>query len=104
MGLSRLNENQGFVCKKCGERVLPLNNGSYRNHCPFCLYSLHVDNKPGDRKSLCRGLMEPIGVKTSSKKGMQIVHQCILCGERKVNKIAVDDLQSDDLDVVIKLM
>ncbi|MBA3237248.1 MAG: RNHCP domain-containing protein [Parachlamydiaceae bacterium] len=23
---------------------MPLRNGSYRNHCPFCLSSLHVDD------------------------------------------------------------
>lgn len=101
--MSRNNENSNFICGNCGASVLALRNGSYRNHCPFCLYSLHVDHKPGDRSNLCSGLMRPVGVK-SSKKGMQIVHQCTHCGIEKVNKIAEHDLQSDDLDEIIKLM
>lgn len=102
--MSRFSENQGFICENCGTTVMQLNNGSYRNHCPYCLYSLHVDNKPGDRGSSCKGLLKPIGIKNTSKKGMQIVHQCTRCGERKVNKIAVNDFQPDDLDELIKLM
>ncbi len=104
MGLSRSSENQSFKCYNCGEQVLRLNNGSYRNHCPFCLYSLHVDNLPGDRSNTCKGLMEPIGIINSSKKGIQIIHHCVKCGVNKVNKIATDDIQSDSLDEIIKLM
>lgn len=60
-------ENQGFMCENCGLKVQPLNNGSYRNHCPNCLYSLHLDMKPGDRKSSCKGLMKPIDFRQHSK-------------------------------------
>jgi hypothetical protein len=102
--LSRKSENQGFVCGNCGEIVLQLSNGSYRNHCPFCLYSLHVDNKPGDRQNMCRGLMKPISVISKTKKGLQLIHKCTKCGMISVNKIASDDIQSDDLDEVIKLL
>jgi len=100
--LSRKNENTGFICGHCGNYVEPLTNGSFRNHCPACLYSLHVDENPGDRSNTCRGLMKPIGVK-NSKKGMQIVHQCTNCGEVKVNIIAEYDHQPDDMDLIIKL-
>ncbi|WP_265181671.1 RNHCP domain-containing protein [Geomicrobium sp. JCM 19055] len=52
--------------------VEPLENGSYRNHCPSCLYSKHVDVIPGDRASTCHSLMEPIDLKSHSKKRLSI--------------------------------
>ncbi len=95
--MSRREENAGFVCEHCGARVVPLTNGSYRNHCPSCLYSKHVDEAPGDRRSTCHGLMRPIGLVYKRKKGYQIVHQCLKCGVIRVNKVAVDTVQPDDL-------
>ena len=60
MGMKK--HNTGFVCQNCGAEVAP-QNVSERNHCPHCLYSLHVDlNVPGDRKSVCHGKMKPIAV------------------------------------------
>ncbi len=82
----------------------PLDNGSYRNHCPHCLYSLHVDELPGDRKSGCGGLMRPIGIVYNSKKGYQIVHRCETCGAQKVNRIAEDCDIPDDVGMMITLM
>lgn len=88
-------ENQGFMCENCGLKVQPLNNGSYRNHCPNCLYSLHLDMKPGDRKSSCKGLMKPIDFRQHSKKGWQILHQCLKCKNNKWNIIAQNTQQED---------
>ena len=93
--MSRKTENTGFTCVHCGELILPLTNGSYRNHCPFCLHSLHVDNQPGDRLNGCLGLMKPVGLKYHSKKGWQIVHRCQKCGIEKVNRTATDTVQPD---------
>ncbi|MBU1911151.1 RNHCP domain-containing protein, partial [Patescibacteria group bacterium] len=43
-----------FVCEHCSAQVNPLEKGTYRNHCPHCLFSKHVDLEcPGDRKSPC---------------------------------------------------
>ena len=92
--MSRKTENSGFVCAHCGADVKPLTNGSYRNHCPRCLYSFHVDNLPGDRNSDCRGLMKPVGVQYHSKKGWQIVQRCQKCGMEKVNRTAPDDMDA----------
>ena len=64
----RANENNGFMCRYCNREVQRLTNGSYRNHCPFCLYSLHVDRMPGDRNSDCFGLMKPVTYRYTSKK------------------------------------
>ncbi|WDV46435.1 RNHCP domain-containing protein [Clostridiaceae bacterium M8S5] len=102
--MSRKNENQGFICQNCGATVNALKNGSYRNHCPYCLYSLHVDIKPGDRNNSCMSVMKPIGIKNTSNKGMQVIHQCIKCKEIRVNKVALDDEQPDDFDILLRLM
>ena len=102
--MSRKSENSTFICAHCRITVVPLTNGSYRNHCPHCLYSLHVDNVPGDRSSNCGGLMQPVGLIYHSKKGYQIRHRCIKCGAERVNRIAENTLQPDDLDVMLGLM
>ncbi|WP_054948713.1 RNHCP domain-containing protein [Numidum massiliense] len=101
--MSRETENTAFHCESCGRQVLPVSNGSYRNHCPFCLYSKHVDNVPGDRRNRCRGLMAPVGLKRHKKKGYQIVHECQRCGKRHVNRIAQHTVQSDDWHTLIAL-
>lgn len=77
--------------------IKPLTNGSYRNHCPYCLYSLHLDQQPGDRESSCRGLMAPVGLDYSIKKGYQIIHKCIKCGKVGKNKAAINTEQEDQL-------
>ena len=101
--MSKKEENVHFICAACAKHVLPLKNGSYRNHCPFCLTSIHIDNKPGDRKNLCRGLMFPRNIVYCGTKGWQIVHGCKKCGHEKANKIAEGCEQSDDWDLLIRL-
>ena len=99
-----IGTNQGFVCTRCGADVPPLANGSYRNHCPACLHSLHVDVNPGDRASDCGGLLAPIGVEQSGKKGWVIVHRCERCGAVRRNKAALDDpVHPDDLEALAAL-
>ncbi len=93
--------NDGFVCGHCGVEVTPVQfGGSYRNHCPVCLYSKHVDEAvPGDRASVCQGLMAPIGVFTRGSGEHVLVHRCELCGFERYNRIAGDD----DFDLVTSL-
>ncbi|QFP76941.1 RNHCP domain-containing protein [Deinococcus sp. AJ005] len=96
--------NNAFTCQHCGAEVLPLTNGSVRNHCPACLYSLHVDVLPGDRASTCHGLLVPVGAEQSGKKGWIIVHQCAKCAFIGRNRAALDDTQQpDDWDALIAL-
>ena len=96
--------NQGFICAHCGADVPPLANGSYRNHCPHCLYSLHVDVNPGDRASECQGVLEPVGVEYSGKKGWIILHRCQSCGATRRNKAALDDpVVPDDFERLLEL-
>ena len=81
-----------FTCEFCRQVVAPLEKGSYRNHCPACLYSKHVDlHGPGDRASQCLGLLKPIGLDSSSKKGYIVIHECQKCSSIKRNKCAPDD-------------
>lgn len=94
--MSRATENAAFDCGQCGVRVRPLGNGSYRNHCPACLWSRHVDERPGDRASECGALMEPVAIEHRSGKGMVVVHQCVACGRRQPNRLATDDRRQPD--------
>lgn len=94
----------GFVCVHCGQGVPPLVNGSCRNHCPACLHSLHVDVNPGDRASDCGGLLEPVGVDYSSKKGWVVLHRCQRCGAERRNKAALDDTNlPDNFELLVEL-
>lgn len=90
--------DEEFVCEHCGEQVPKLGYTS-RNHCPYCLYSKHVDVYPGDRSEECHGLLEPIGVELNSKKGYVIVFRCQKCGKIRKNKVAKDD----NMDKIITL-
>lgn len=86
--------NTGFTCKnpKCKKRVKPSVDGSCRNHCPYCLWSLHVDQEvPGDRASECGGLMSPVGIEIDKKKGIRLIHVCMECGRKAFNRSASDD-------------
>jgi hypothetical protein len=87
-----VNRTGNFVCKNCRKEVsLNAPGTKNRNHCPFCLFSLHVDNRIGDRGSGCQGLMEPIG-KQIKKDGEEVlVHKCLVCNEIRRNRVAGDD-------------
>ena len=95
--------DSGFTCANCGKEVLPLGYTS-RNHCPFCLSSLHVDINPGDRANECCGLLRPIQTLPDPKRGFIIIHRCDKCGQTVRNKAAHDaKVQPDDTDLLIKL-
>lgn len=98
-----IKNDNSFICENCGKTVEPLGYSS-RNHCPFCLWSLHLDVNPGDRASECHGKMEPIRVETDPKKGYVIIHKCQKCGEIKRNRSAHEaSVQPDNLKLLIKL-
>ena len=94
--------DEGFICANCGKEVVPLGYSS-RNHCPFCLWSLHLDINPGDRASECGGLMRPSAVTSHPKKGFVILYKCKKCGETVRNKAALTGIQPDDTDLLIRL-
>lgn len=85
---------EDFTCDHCGTLV---HGTGYTNHCPACLWSRHVDVKPGDRSESCKGMMEPIGVDT--RGGYTLYYRCQACGIVRKNKVAEDD----DMKLVAKL-
>lgn len=96
----RENESEDFRCKHCKREVLGQAIGTkQRNHCPYCLYSLHVDESIGDRKSTCIGSMKPVGLTTKKDGEIMIIHECQTCGKISNNRIAGDD----DTDAILTL-
>ena len=53
--------DEDFICINCGYEVKKLGYTA-RDHCPNCLYSIHVDINPGDRENNCKGLLIPVGI------------------------------------------
>jgi hypothetical protein len=81
-----------FVCVQCGRPVSTQAFGTrHRNHCPWCLWSRHVDERQGDRRSACRNPMEPVAVAVQPDGEWAVVHQCRACGVVRLNRIAGDD-------------
>ena len=90
--------DEEFDCENCGKHVTKLGY-SCRDHCPYCLYSKHVDILPGDRSENCHGKLVPTSIETSSKKGYVIVYKCEKCGSIRKNVMAEDD----NMDLIIEL-
>jgi DNA-directed RNA polymerase subunit RPC12/RpoP len=93
-----------FRCLHCGYPVSAnplLSAVGHRNHCPYCLWSRHLDlSVAGDRLSACKAPMRPLGLtfkqahKKYSQAGtgeMMLVHICTDCGRVSLNRIAADD-------------
>lgn len=92
-----------FKCKHCRQYVStdPLLSGvNNRNHCPYCLWSRHLDlYKAGDRLAACKAEMKPVALtfkRTNKKYGkmqgeLMLVHLCTDCGSVSINRSAADD-------------
>ena len=93
-----------FKCAHCHALVSSahmLSGVNNRNHCPYCLWSCHLDLfAAGDRLSACKAPMRPVGL--TMKKGrnkyqhdprgeLMLVHECTDCGTLSINRIAADD-------------
>lgn len=85
--------DEAFVCANCAREV-PAGGRRPRDHCPWCLRSLHVDVVPGDRAAGCGGLLVPIGLE-QGRKGMSLRYRCALCGEERRNRV-LDDVDPPD--------
>jgi hypothetical protein len=90
-----------FKCVQCRRFVAPVpSGGRHRNHCPFCLFSRHVDaDRPGDRLSDCGARMAPVGIYARLSGEAVLVHRCLGCGVERHNRMAADD--DDDLVVAL---
>ena len=91
--------DEEFTCLVCGFLVKPLGYTA-RDHCPNCLCSLHLDNYPGDRKCMCHGVLNPIGIEKGKKDTLKIIYECETCKMIKKNKMA----NYDNMDKIIYLM
>ena len=100
MKLFSKNDNF-FICEHCNKEVNPLVYTS-RDHCPYCLYSKHVDINPGDRSNTCLGTLIPIDIEVNNKKGYIIKYKCNKCGTTHNNKAAEDDKFKTILSVMNK--
>jgi DNA-directed RNA polymerase subunit RPC12/RpoP len=102
-----------FKCTHCGQIVStdPLLSGvNNRNHCPYCLWSRHLDlYASGDRLSACKGRMQPVGLTLKRSRNkyardqggeLMLVHHCTECGHYSINRSAADD----DSDEIIALL
>ncbi len=109
------NQENVFSCGNCRRpiRSSGLIGTKHRNHCPFCLWSRHLDScQPGDRKAECQARMEPIGL-TFKHEGvdkygklrqgeLMIIHKCLGCGKLSINRIAGDDQPEAILNLLKK--
>ena len=101
--MSRPGTFEDFRCAHCGHIVSSahwLSGVNNRNHCPYCLWSRHLDlYAAGDRLSACKAPMQPVGLtskrsrnKYSRGRGeLMLVHLCTDCGDISINRIAADD-------------
>ena len=93
-----------FTCAHCHaivSSVHMLSGVNNRNHCPYCLWSCHLDlYAAGDRLSACKAPMQPIGLtmkrgrnkyQRDSRGELMLVHQCTGCKTLSINRIAADD-------------
>ncbi len=89
--------DESFTCSVCGSLVEKLGYTA-RDHCPYCLCSIHVDINPGDRACDCHGILRPVGI-DKYKDTYKIVYKCDKCGQIKRNIMARDD----DFDKIIEI-
>lgn len=104
----------GFRCVHCGQLVPAVwlvSGVRNRNHCPYCLYSRHLDLlRAGDRLAACKGSMQPVGLtfkrvrnKYSESWGeLMLVHCCMECGKFSLNRIAADDDSEAMLNLLMR--
>ena len=93
-----------FRCSNCGALVSSMHMLSAvnnRNHCPYCLWSSHLDlYSAGDRLSACKAGMKPVGLTMKKSRNkyqagprgeLMLVHACVECSTVSINRIAADD-------------
>ena len=109
--MSRPDTFGDFRCVYCGYIVSSirwLSGVNNRNHCPYCLWSRHLDlYTAGDRLSACKASMQPIALTSKRSRNkysrgygeLMLVHLCTDCGDISINRIAADD----DVDTLLEV-
>ncbi len=103
--MSRRNrvDRADFACIHCRQPVPGRATGTrHRNHCPYCLWSRHVDNEPGDRGCGCRSPMAPIGIDVHKDGEWSVIHRCTGCDVLRTNRIAGDDQELALLQLALR--
>jgi hypothetical protein len=101
---TRLASFGDFRCAHCHAIVSSahlLSGVNNRNHCPYCLWSCHLDLfAAGDRLSACKAPMKPIGLTMKKSRNkyqperrgeLMLIHECVECRTLSINRIAADD-------------
>lgn len=104
---------QDFTCAHCKNHVSSatfLSGVKNRNHCPYCLWSRHLDlDKAGDRMAACKSTMRPVGLTLKQTRNkyaqklqgeLMLVHQCTECEKISINRVAADD----DSEAILALL
>lgn len=82
--------DESFSCAHC-QLSVPKGGRLPRDHCPLCLWSLHVDGPvPGDRAANCGGELEAVSADIESGV-IRITYRCVRCGFRRRNRALDDD-------------
>lgn len=101
--MNHLHTFGDFRCVRCHNIVSSahlLSGVNNRNHCPYCLWSRHLDlHSAGDRLSACKSPMQPVALTTKRNRNkyrsghgeVMLVHQCAGCDSVSINRIAADD-------------
>ncbi len=101
---TRLASFGDFRCAHCHVMISSahlLSGVNNRNHCPYCLWSCHLDLfAAGDRLSACKAPMKPIGLtvkpgrnkyRREGRGELMLIHECSACRTLSINRIAADD-------------
>ncbi len=109
-----LDINSDFKCLHCRNDVSAealLAGVQNRNHCPYCLWSRHLDLfRAGDRLAACKAPMRPLGLTLKRSRNkyasaahgeLMLVRQCVDCGRVSINRIAADDVPEAILEVFL---
>lgn len=94
---SFIKNDEEFICENCNKKVLKAGYTS-RDHCPYCLYSKHVDINPGDRLNECKGVLKPTGIE-KFKDTYKIIYKCQKCNIIHKNIVSKDD----DMNIIIQI-
>ena len=108
----RIDINSDFKCRHCGSYVSTtrlLAGVDNRNHCPYCLWSRHLDLfEAGDRLAACKAPMRPVGLTLKHSRNkyaravggeLMLVHLCTDCSRISINRIAADDVPEVIIEV-----